>query len=126
MVNIPLIDAFRTLRRFQCSVNFDVFVVIFGDVMASHLWDKFTSEYRSNLLEFFSYLDGKNKDVLCDYISNNYLPKIDFTYRTEVSISGNVIAHDLEDLASDNGIDLSQMKNTLNALFPVEYKRLNR
>ena len=73
MVNIPLIVAFRTLRRFQCSVNSDEFAVIFGNDVAYHLWDKFTGEYGCNLLEFYIFLDGKNKNVLCDYISNKYI-----------------------------------------------------
>jgi len=125
-----VLDAFKTFRRFQCSVNFDEFCVIFGE-QGAHLWDKFTKQCDSNLLEFFFFLDGKNGDALCDYISNKYENEvnpglIDFAFRTEARISNKVIAHDLENLASDNSVGLSQIKNILSALFSVQFHRLNR
>ena len=66
---IRLKDLLLSLNEVQYTITQTQFRVLFEDV-STHLWQKYTSVHRHNLLNFFANLDAEKKAIMCDYLLN--------------------------------------------------------
>ncbi|WP_166386794.1 hypothetical protein [Polaribacter sp. 11A2H] len=63
----------QKLLAFRIKVSFADFKAMFSKTnMDVHLWNKFSNESNSDLLDFCIRLDDSNKNILIDYINSNY------------------------------------------------------
>lgn len=60
-------DTIDMLRIFEANADKKEFGEIFGEIVGSHLWDKFV-KLRRNFLWFYGVLDEQNRDILTDYL----------------------------------------------------------
>jgi hypothetical protein len=62
------IGILKMLAKVQYNLDCEKFFEIFGEVGA-HLWHRYDSNGR-NLIDFFTYLDGDNKEKFSLYLQN--------------------------------------------------------
>ena len=62
-----ILSTLDVLGQFRLQANQQLFRRIFGDRMGYHLWDKFSRNY--DVVDLYNSLDGKNSDLLAQYLS---------------------------------------------------------
>jgi hypothetical protein len=60
------------LWEFQCKVNQNLMVYLFGENMGEHYWDKFTREHDRNIMRLMRGMDSDKKG---DLVANIFFNK---------------------------------------------------
>jgi len=56
--------------EFQCKVNQNLMVYLFGEQLGAHYWEKFTREYDRNIMRMMKGMDSEKKG---DLVANIFL-----------------------------------------------------
>jgi len=61
---------FDKLWEFQCKVNQNLMIYLFGEQLGGHYWDKFTREHDRNIMRMMKGMDSDKKG---DMVANIFL-----------------------------------------------------
>lgn len=65
------VDQVTQLERLSINMSGKTLIYLFGDLLGTHLWEKFVVECQRNLLHFFRQLTSEYKFYILHELKNN-------------------------------------------------------
>ncbi len=64
--------AMNAIMLFHSDFTKATFTEIFGEDSGPRMWTKFHQTKKGDLIEFWKYMDGTNRQIMADYIGKKY------------------------------------------------------